>query len=106
MTAKVATDKWKLSVDDYVTACRSLADSMSAMGFHVKGTVPIDPDHELLDGSHRVACAVALGIKEISVVERSQKVWAPPWNYEWFLANEMKPEDRVRLKADWEAMRQ
>jgi hypothetical protein len=105
MTAKVATDQWKLSIDDYVQACRSLAASMASVGFHVKGAVPIDPDHELLGGAHRVACATALGIKNISVTESPQKVWAPAWDYEWFVNNGMSNGDLVRLKEDWEAMK-
>lgn len=104
ITAKIATDRWKQSVDDYVAACRSLAASMAEVGFHVKGAVPIDPDGELLDGSHRVACATALRIKNISVTQQTRKVWAPAWDYEWFVLNGMSNGDLVKLKEDWAAM--
>ena len=106
LSAKITTDQWKLSVDDYVAACRSLAASMASVGFHVKGAVPIDPDCELLDGAHRVACAAALRIKNISVTQSERKCWAPAWDYEWFVLNGMSNADVVKLKEDWAAMQE
>ena len=100
--AGVATDGWKRSIDEYVTSATALFKSMDRFGF--LGSVPVDPDGELLDGSHRVACAVALGMPDIPVAPMSRKVWAPAWDYDWFKAR-MTQDGLDRVMADWAAMR-
>lgn len=66
--------------------------------------MPIDPNGELLDGSHRVACALALGTDEITVRREARRAWAPSWNYEWFVQNGMSHDDLARLCQDWKAL--
>ena len=85
MEAGLATDKWKTQTDDYVSSATGLFKSMSAGGFDERYPVPIDPDGELLDGSHRVSCALALEIPHIAVELRPDYVWAPAWDYLWFI---------------------
>lgn len=101
MRAGLATDRWKQSLDDYVKSAETLATSMSMYGFLDEHAVPVDSDHELLDGSHRVACALAQGIETIPVVEHQRRAWAPPWDYEWFVANGMARDDLERVRDDW-----
>ena len=101
--AGVATDQWKRSLDDYVKSAKDLYGSMVRDGFVTD--VPIDPNYELLDGSHRVACAVAIGFKEIPVSHEARYVWAPPWGTEWFLENEVSSMDIARIMLDWDEMR-
>ena len=104
----LSTDKWKRTVDDYVTSSCSLFMSMSEDGFRHDCAVPVDPNGELLDGSHRVACAVALGIESIPVIHKPHYVWAPPWGFSWFAAHGMlfSTADLDRLMMDWGTMRQ
>lgn len=101
MKAGLATDVWKRGLDDYVTAAQGLLASMKANGFLQKYAVPIDPDGELLNGSHRVACALALGIPSIPVIRQVSYCWAPQWDYDWFLRNGMPARDLERLDEDW-----
>lgn len=100
----LATDQWKSSVDDYVIAARKLCDSMRAYGFQPDGAIPVDPNRELLGGAHRLACAIALSIPWVSVVELPRMVWAPPWHLEWFVEHGMTSSDLKRLEQDWELL--
>lgn len=114
MAAGLATDKWKRSVDEYVDAAQALVFSMAMHGFdparfvhsmHPAEGIPIDPNRELLDGSHRVAAALALGIPEMQVKREPSYVWAPAWGYDWFVENGMNEADLARLRSDWDEMR-
>jgi hypothetical protein len=104
MAAGLPTDGWKGSLDDYLSSAGALAASMALRGFIPEEAIPIDVDGELLNGSHRLACALALGITDCPVERKMQRVWAPPWSIEWFQANGMAEEDLSRLRADWEAL--
>lgn len=104
MAAGLPTDRWKLRLDDYVASARRLHASILHDG--VKCPVPVDPDYELLDGSHRVACALALGETTIPVIRESRFVWAPAWGREWFVENGMSSPDLARMMDDWETMRE
>ena len=77
---------------------------MAMHGFDPQFAVPIDPAGELLDGSHRVACALALGIESIPVNRKPNKVWAPDWGMEWYAANGMQQDDFERLCRDWQVL--
>ena len=106
MEAGVATDKWKTSVDDYLAAASQLHISMQESGFSAKHPIPVDPNGEILDGSHRLACALALGIKGVPVIHTGQLVWAPIWGCDWFICEGMSLEDVGRLEQDLEMMKQ
>lgn len=99
MKANLATDSWKLSVDDYVNSAKDLFDSMKALGF--VGSIPIDPDGELLGGAHRVACVAALDIETIQVERCLNRVWAPAWTKAWFIEHGMPQEEADRLESDY-----
>lgn len=105
MQAGLATDKWKRSIRDYLTSAALLCQSMQDGGFDSSKPIPIDPAGELLDGSHRLACALALNLSEIPISRRDQAVWAPAWGEAWFVDNGMSVSDLQRLRQDWEALR-
>ena len=105
MQSGLATDRWKRSLDHYLCSAKALYGAMVHEGFDAAFPIPVDPNGELLDGSHRVACALALGIETIPVIRMAQRVWAPAWGYEWFVTNGMAAEDRDRIRQDWEALR-
>ncbi len=96
------TDGWKVDLDDYVNSAKALFDSMLGQGFAKFYAVPIDPEQELLDGSHRVACALALWMDSIPVIISTKRAWAPPWGHDWFVAKNMPQPDLDRLESDWE----
>jgi hypothetical protein len=94
----------KVDTDHYVASAGDLCRSMAYHGFNPSGAIPIDPDGELLNGSHRVGCALALGIESVPVERRPDRVWAPRWDYEWFVSNGMAEEDLERILADWQTL--
>ena len=104
MAAGLPTDGWKRSPEDYMKASEYLLESLKSHGFRADEPIPIDKNGELLGGAHRVACACALGINVVSVVQRNTEVWAPPWNREWFVERGMHVEDLQRLDRDMEIM--
>lgn len=104
MAAGLATDAWKMTLDDYVASAASLCRSMAYRGFDPTCAIPIDPDGELLNGSHRVACALALGIESVPVRRERRLAWAPSWGLQFFIDHGMGEEDLSRLKADWETL--
>jgi hypothetical protein len=99
MQAGLATDNHKIDVDDYLASAVWLFQSMAKWGFDPDHAVPIDQGGELLNGSHRVACALALGIKEIPVVNMPGKVWAPAWDAAWFRSNGLDEGTITALQA-------
>ena len=105
MRVGLATDQWKRTLDDYVESAKAVFSSMMMIGFATEDAVPIDPRGELLDGSHRVACALVIGVDKIPAVPKPRNVWAPAWDLAWFMAHGMKMGDIERLKADWGLMR-
>ena len=103
MKLGLSTDKWKRCLDDYVESARELCASVAQNG--IQFGVPIDPQGELLDGSHRLAIAAALNHERVPVSFENRFVWAPTWNHAWFHANGVAPDDMARIEADWFEMR-
>lgn len=103
--AGVATDQWKVCVNDYVNSARFLFLSMSRSGFDPSCAIPVDTGGELLGGAHRLACAIAVDLPEVPVVRLDKVVWAPPWGEAWFEDHGMTPAGMQRLREDWEIMR-
>jgi hypothetical protein len=93
------TDKWKRTPGDYLQSSKDLLSSMQRIGFDRSCPVPLDVNGELLNGSHRVGCAIALGMKEIPVLLTDSKVWSPAWDRKWFLDNGF-PEEVVSELED------
>jgi hypothetical protein len=97
----------KPNTDHYIETAGALCASMALRGFVdiPEWRIPVDPNGELLGGAHRVACALALEIKEVPVVRMTQLCWAPPWGEQWFRDQGMEPEDLDRLRRDVELLR-
>ena len=104
MKAGLPTDAWKLSLQDYLASAQTLYEDIKRAGFSPRYPIPVDPDGELLNGSHRVALGLALGLKTIPVRLEARYVWAPPWNTQWFINNSVNPDDLVRTIRDFEAL--
>jgi hypothetical protein len=100
-TFGLGTDSLKPEVDDYVTKSTELFMSMKEHGFVKENAITLDPNGELKNGVHRVACAFVVGVDEIPIIRSEYHAWAPPWSYEWFKANEMPLEDLKFLGLYW-----
>ncbi|MFW6028045.1 MAG: ParB/RepB/Spo0J family partition protein [bacterium] len=92
----------KSGANQYVTDCQDLLASMQQHGFSLLYPIPVDPNTELLNGSHRLACALALGIETVPVECRAQHVQAPAWDCEWFVKHGMDRVEIARLVDDWQ----
>lgn len=99
MGSGLATDGWKLSLEDYRHSVVSLVSSMRLLGFDSLYPIPIDPAGELLNGSHRIACALALGITDVTVQHSPTMAWAPAWDYKWFARNGLDDMHLSNLQA-------
>ena len=92
-------DRGKPDDDVYLPHAKALLASMKAEGFQPYWPIPVGRDGEILDGAHRTACAIALGID--ALVQPVAKIsWAPSWGRTWFRENEMPEADFDRLEAD------
>ena len=91
----------KVNTDQYVADCKTLLISMANRGFDSAHPIPIDPDGELLGGAHRVACALALGIKVVPVDRKDQYVWAPPWDMAAIREYGASEADQFVIATDW-----
>ena len=105
MALGLVTDGWKTTVDDYVASAKRRLGSMQRLGFLPQRPIPVDVDGELLDGSHRVACALALQMGTIPVEQHpGRRVFAPAWGEAWFVENGMVGEDLERLQRDYASL--
>ena len=105
MALGMVTDGWKLETGHWIEAALVLSRSMESNGFLPQHAIPIDEDGELLNGSHRLACAIAYNLPQVYTWQVEKKVWAPPWDYKWFADNKCPPEDLKRIMSDWENLR-
>jgi hypothetical protein len=90
----------KNSIDDYVSAAKSLFDSMKTNGFNSLYPVPYT-SKGIQNGAHRIACALALGIKQIDAVQITHNAKHLPWSESFFNAKDIRylNEAKIKLKT-------
>ncbi len=88
----------KRSVEDYLTHCEVLMRSMQQQGFRSDAAVPIGSNGEIGNGSHRVACALALGLR---IATTPSNYTGPSWNFDWFVDHGFAPDMLSRLLHGW-----
>lgn len=93
-------DSNKSTIDVFLPHARQLFDSMKEVGFQKLDAVPVDPNLDILDGSHRVACALALN-EDVWVRPLNKLAWAPPWDAPWFRRYGISEEDVEGLLKDY-----
>lgn len=86
----------KRSVDDYLDAAAALLESLQQRGFQPSVPVPLGALNGLpLDGAHRIAASLALGI-DIEVADLPG-VAGGAWDLEWFRQHGFGREDLEHL---------
>ena len=105
MVSGMTTDGWKENVEHWILGAKELCDSMYKNGFLPQHAIPIDEDGELLNGAHRVACAIAYSLPAIYTWQVDKKAWAPAWDYKWFKDNGCPSKDLKRIDSDWRRYR-
>jgi hypothetical protein len=104
-TGGVERRSWKTSVDDYVTAARELAVVMRLHGFDPATPIILGSNGRLMEGAHRLACSLALGLDAVPVNRRTDKPGrAAPWGADWFSRHGMAETDIRRIQSDWESL--
>lgn len=99
------TDGWKTTVDDWVDASKALLASLQENGFIEQHAIPVDKSGELLNGTHRLACALAMGFATVPVWALPDKeVWAPAWDEAWFRDHGMPEREIKKLLDGYEAL--
>jgi len=88
MEAGIPTDEWKLTTDDYLKSAEKLLKSKRTFKIHV------DAKCDILDGSHRLACALFKGFKTVKVEMQHRLAHAPPWDLLWFRMHGM-PDHKI-----------
>ena len=97
---KNGSGNWKRSVDDFVDASRALLLSMRETGFDPAHRIVRGRNGRLMDGAHRWACSILLGIEPVIVtVERDGTA---TWGEGWFC--QFMPNDVERVRKDWECL--
>lgn len=99
-TGGIEPGSWKRSLDDYVKACRDLLASMQANGFDPKQPIKLDKDRKQLNGAHRLACALALGL-DVSVTMADRKKTGAPWAETELTKAGLSQADIRRVREDW-----
>jgi hypothetical protein len=84
----------KTSIVDYVAACHELLHAMRTRGYDERFPVPVNGAHALLNGSHRAACAAALGL---SITVEQHDYAAGRWDFQWLRDNGSTTEDFCRV---------
>jgi hypothetical protein len=77
-------DRGKRSTDTYEASARALFASVSAQGLDPSRPLPLSRDGTPLDGAHRIAIALALGL-DVPVI-RTAHAATPAWGWDWFVA--------------------
>lgn len=99
--AGLPTDGWKMEIDDWVNAFDILVKSIYDNGLLSQYAIPIDKNHQLLNGSHRLGAAIAWNISDVYVYKCPKDAWAPPWGLQWFEEHGISPEEHTRLIQEW-----
>lgn len=88
----------KRSTDAYLHGCHTLLDSMRREGFREADAVPVAPGGALANGAHRVACALALGLR---VPIRHHPQAGPAWDFAWFEQNQFSAAEISLILRHW-----
>lgn len=95
----------KNSVDEYERVFRRLIDDIRQHGFQPHGAVPLYHDGRILNGAHRVAASIALGIPQVPARE-VQAAQAYDWGMHWFLQHGFTPHEINTLLRCWLELKQ
>ena len=90
----------KLSISCYKKSCLDLLASMTKRGFLPRHSIPIAKDGRILNGSHRLACASALGITPLF-----RPVDVPngySWGFDWVLDQKWPQAFIRRILRVWQ----
>jgi hypothetical protein len=94
----------KSTLAAYMTHARALQRHMKAHGFNDDHPIRVGTNGRLMDGAHRIACALALGVRRIPVVTVDKPGRARDWGAACLTGHGIDPDDLARLEADFKVL--
>jgi len=94
---------WKHSIEDYITACKTLLENMLEVGFNSEFPLVYRKNGTLREGAHRLACSLLLGLDVYYIVMDIEGKTI--WDERWFMRHGMDREDLQRIKVTWERLK-
>ncbi|TBU93900.1 FkbM family methyltransferase [Phytopseudomonas dryadis] len=91
----------KTCLEDYERSFIALIESIRAEGLQEACAIPVDGEGRILNGAHRLAIALALGLKSVPVVRLPPPWKGLEWGMGWFLHYGFKPAEINRLLQCW-----
>ncbi|RTZ47584.1 FkbM family methyltransferase [Candidimonas sp. SYP-B2681] len=91
----------KASVGDYEQAFVVLIESIKEYGFLRHFAIPVDCNGKILNGAHRLAAALALGLKTVPVITLPAPWEGLEWGLGWFLHSDFEPNEINALLLEW-----
>lgn len=96
----------KASLQDYEREFSALLHSMKANGFDPEHSIPVAQQNGIvMNGAHRVAAAIALGIEKVPV-EYHEDASGLHWGFDWFVENGFAPDEIDELLRSWVELQQ
>ncbi|ACT52030.1 FkbM family methyltransferase [Methylovorus glucosotrophus] len=90
----------KLSVEDYERSFQQLIRQMQVRGFDTNAAIPMSATGRILNGAHRLAAALALGIPEVpTFVVENEPVY--DWDMRWFIHHGFQPPALNAMLTCW-----
>ncbi len=91
----------KTCFEDYERSFIALIESIKAEGLQEACAIPVDGEGRILNGAHRLAIALALGLESVPVVRLPPPWKGLEWGMGWFLHYGFKPAEINRLLQCW-----
>ncbi|WP_455886676.1 hypothetical protein [Pseudomonas rustica] len=90
----------KQNIDAYERDFRRLIDSLAGGGFQARGAIPLSEQGLILNGAHRLASSLALGLTDVACFAVPQ---APSydWDMGWFLWHGFSAQEIAVLLHVW-----
>ncbi|KIQ23896.1 hypothetical protein RT95_19640 [Xanthomonas campestris] len=91
----------KTCVADYELAFAMLIEQLREQGFQGHCAIPIDAHGRLLNGAHRLAAALALGLETVAVIHMPAPWTAVDWGMAWLLHHGFSAEHINAVLQSW-----
>ena len=94
---------WKCTIEDYITGCKTLLESMLAIRFNPEFPLVYRKNGTLREGAHRLACALLLELDVYYIIVDVEGKTI--WDAYWFMRHGMRSEDLQHVKAIWKQLK-
>ena len=100
-TGGVEPRSWKVRLEDYENAAGDLLGEMVACGFKHRSPIEVGSCGGLIDGAHRLACALMLGVRHVAIATSDAPARAAAWDLYWLKRHGMNNADMLTVYDDF-----